>query len=171
MIWTVGHSTRPLELFIGILNSFSIRQLVDVRHYPGSRKYPHFNKNMLDQSLSGAGIYYEHIGSLGGRRKPKEDSENTAWRHPAFRGYADYMETEPFREGLTRLKELASVERTVYMCSEAVWWRCHRALISDQLKAEGWVVFHIMDMGKAQEHPYTAPAGIMEGKLTYKQKK
>ncbi len=167
MIWTIGHSTRTLEQFIGLLQSFAIKRLVDVRHYPGSRKYPHFNKGVLDQSLSGVHIHYKHIESLGGRRKAKENSGNTAWRHPAFRGYADYMQTEPFQQGMTQLEQLASKNRTAYMCSEAVWWRCHRSMISDLLKVKGWNVYHIMDIGKAKEHPFTAPARVVNGQLTY----
>lgn len=167
MIWTIGHSTRTLDAFIALLQSFSIKQLVDVRHFPGSRKYPHFNKDALRDSLSKVHIRYEHIESLGGRRKAKPDSLNTAWRHPAFRGYADYMETPPFGEGIHRLEQLGLHAKTAYMCSEAVWWRCHRALISDYLKAKGWEVQHIMDVGKAKEHPYTAPAKVVNGRLTY----
>jgi uncharacterized protein (DUF488 family) len=170
MIWTIGHSTRTMEEFIEMLQSFSIIQVVDVRHFPGSRKFPHFNKEALSHSLSKATIQYEHIESLGGRRKPKSDSENTTWRHPAFRGYADYMETPPFHEGILRLEQLAAKVKTAYMCSEAVWWRCHRSMISDLLKVKGWIVYHIMDVGKANEHPFTAPAKIINGQLSYRQK-
>ncbi len=166
-IWTIGHSTHTLEEFIAMLQSFNIQQLVDVRHFPGSRKFPHFNKELLSVSVNAAGIYYEHILELGGRRKVKPDSENTAWRHPAFRGYADYMDTDEFRAGMSRLKELGLQAPTAYMCSEAVWWRCHRSMISDVLKSEGWKVYHIMNVGVAKEHPYTAPAKIIDGKLTY----
>lgn len=166
-IWTIGHSTRSIEDFIAMLQSFNIQLLVDVRHFPGSRKYPHFNKEALATSLKDANIKYEHIESLGGRRKAKPDTLNTAWRHAAFRGYADHMETEEFKEGMARLRELAKETPTAYMCSEAVWWRCHRSLISDLLKSEGWIVNHIMDIGGSKEHPYTAPAKIINGKLSY----
>ena len=104
---------------------------------------------------------------LGGRRKANPDSKNTEWRHPAFRGYADYMETETFKEGMAALKKLALKQRTAYMCSEAVWWRCHRSMVSDYLKAAGWKVWHIMGIEKAEEHPYTAPARIVDGRLSY----
>ena len=167
MIWTIGHSTRTLEEFIELLHSFSITQVVDVRHYPGSRKFPHFNKDTLSGELANSHIQYEHIEQLGGRRKAKPDSPNTAWRHPAFRGYADYMQTAPFLEGIVKLEQLAKNARTAYMCSEAVWWRCHRSMISDYLKAKGWQVLHIMDVGKAKEHPFTAPARVVDGQLTY----
>jgi uncharacterized protein (DUF488 family) len=166
-IWTIGHSTRTLDEFIGMLHSFSITQLVDVRHFPGSRKFPHFNKEALGHSLTDAHIVYEHLESLGGRRKPRIDSPNTAWRHPAFRGYADYMETTAFKEGMLRLEQLGANANTAYMCSEAVWWRCHRSLISDLLKVKGWEVQHIMDSGKPKEHPFTAPARIINGQLSY----
>ncbi len=166
-IWTIGHSTRTIDEFIKMLQSFSIGQLVDVRHFPGSRKYPHFNKEALDSALSNVSIKYEHLESLGGRRKPRTDSRNTLWRHPAFRGYADYMETPEFSKGIGKLEALAMIANTAYMCSEAVWWRCHRSLISDLLKAKGWVVQHIMDVGKATEHPFTAAARIVDGKLSY----
>ena len=166
-IYTIGHSTRSQEDFITMLRSFDIRMLVDVRHFPGSRKYPHFNQDALRQVLVDAGIGYEHIVSLGGRRKARPDSHNTAWRHPAFRGYADHMETPEFHEGIKRLEALGRHSTVAYMCSEAVWWRCHRSMISDYLKAAGWQVLHIMDVDKASEHPYTAPARLENGRLSY----
>jgi uncharacterized protein (DUF488 family) len=150
-----------------MLKSFSIAKLADVRHFPSSRKFPHFNKEELKDTLANVGIEYEHIENLGGRRKARPDSLNVSWRHPAFRGYADYMETESFKLGVERLQQLAREEKTVYMCSEAVWWRCHRSMISDLLKVNGWIVQHIMDVGKAKEHPFTAPAKIINGELSY----
>jgi uncharacterized protein (DUF488 family) len=168
-IWTIGHSNRSIEVFIDLLKSFSIETLVDVRQFPGSKKYPHFNKEFLEQSLKGNNISYIHMIELGGRRKPQPDSPNSAWKHPAFRAYADYMESEEFKEAVTRLQKIASASATAYMCSEAVWWSCHRSMISDYLKANRWTVMHIMDMGKAKEHPYTAPARIVDGELTYRQ--
>lgn len=167
VIWTIGHSTRTIEEFIALLRSFGVAQVADVRHFPGSRKFPHFNAAALGISLSQAGIGYEHIASLGGRRKAEAGSPHTAWRHPAFRGYADYMQTPPFHAGILRLEQLAAAATTAYMCSEAVWWRCHRSMISDLLKVRGWAVRHIMDLEKAKEHPFTAPAKIVNGQLTY----
>jgi len=169
MVWTIGHSTKTLEEFIELLHAFSIKQVVDVRHYPGSRKFPHFNKEPFSQSLDKVHIQYEHIEALGGRRKAAMDSPHTAWRHPAFRGYADYMQTPAFREGIHQLEQLATKTPTAYMCSEAVWWRCHRSMISDYLKAKGWNVQHIMGIGNAKEHPYTAPARVVNGQLTYRE--
>lgn len=167
-IWTVGHSTRTLEEFIGLLRSFDITLAADIRSFPGSRRFPHFNSGNLQEALPGAGIGYMRIPELGGRRKVRPDSPNTQWRHPAFRGYADYMETSAFREGIEILTAAAHRRRTALMCSEAVWWRCHRSMVADYLKSIGWTVIHIMDTGKGQEHPYTRAARIVEGSLTYR---
>lgn len=169
IIWTIGHSTHTLEELVEMLNSFQIKMLLDIRSYPGSRKYPHFNKQALEVSIPEHHIQYLHLKKLGGRRKTNKDSKNTAWRHLAFRAYADYMETEEFHEGIEELQEIAIKQRTAYMCSEAVWWRCHRSMVSDYLKAHGWQVMHIMSTKKAEEHPYTAPARIVDGELTYLQ--
>ena len=167
LIWTIGHSTRTIDEFINMLQSFQIRVLVDVRNYPGSRRYPHFNQDALEISLAKHNVDYVHLKSLGGRRKPKPDSMNTLWRNEAFRGYADYMETDDFKEGVKQLQMLGDKSRTAFMCSEAVWWRCHRSLISDCLKSTGWTVMHIMEVGKAEEHPYTSAARLVNGVLTY----
>jgi len=166
-LWTIGHSTRSLNEFIALLKDNAIEVLADVRHYPGSRKYPHFNVEPLQHGLHQAGIRYEAFTELGGRRKVQFDSPNTAWRHPAFRGYADYMQTEAFREGIERLKALASKQRTAIMCSEAVWWRCHRGLVSDVFKLNGTRVLHIMGAGAPSEHPYTSAAHVADGHLDY----
>ena len=166
-IWTIGHSIHSQEEFIEMLKSFRIEVVADVRSFPGSRRVPHFNKEALEISLPQAGFQYIHIKNLGGRRKVQPDSKNISWRHPAFRGYADYMETDAFREGIDELKHIALLKRTAYMCSEAVWWRCHRSMISDFLKTEGWNVMHIMGVGKAEGHPYTQPARVVDGRLTY----
>ncbi len=166
-IWTIGHSIHPFEEFTAMLHSFNIELVADIRSFPGSRKFPQFNKETLQTTLPQNHIQYIHLKDLGGRRKVTPDSKNTEWRHPAFRGYADYMETDAFKEGVTALEKLASALRTVYMCSEAVWWRCHRSMVSDYLKSEGWIVWHIMGIEKAEEHPYTAPARIVNGRLSY----
>lgn len=166
-IWTIGHSTRSLDEFIAMLKSFQIESVADIRSYPGSRKYPQFNREALEISLTQNNLLYIHIKNLGGRRKPHPDSKNTAWRNTAFRGYADYMETDAFKEGIKELEGIASKDRTVYMCSEAVWWRCHRSMVSDYLKVNGWTVMHIMGIEKDEEHPYTSPARIVGEKLAY----
>ena len=155
-IWTIGHSTRDIDDFISLLDENGIKLLVDVRSLPGSRRYPQFNKEALANSLGQAGIRYEHFPELGGRRRPKSDSRNTAWRNLSFRGYADYMETEEFRKGVERLVDLANqVGSTAIMCAEAVWWRCHRSMISDYLKSRGVEVIHILDTNRTQPHPFT----------------
>jgi uncharacterized protein (DUF488 family) len=167
-IWTIGHSTRTIDKFISLLKEHGIKSLADVRLLPGSKRYPQFNKETLADSLSKAGICYEHFPELGGRRKPREDSPNTAWRNESFRGYADYMQTEEFGKGVRRLIDLAGeAGPTAIMCAEAVWWRCHRSLISDYLKARGIEVLHIMDANKTEPHPYTSAARIVGGKLSY----
>lgn len=167
-IWTVGHSTRSGEEFVQILLAHGVEVLVDVRTFPGSRRYPQFNRDALRESLQDAGIDYKHEPRLGGRRKARPDSHNSAWRNEQFRGYADHMETEEFRNGVRELLELASTKRVAVMCAEAVWWRCHRSLIADYLKAEGHEVIHILDEKKTEEHPYTSAARIVNGELSYR---
>jgi uncharacterized protein (DUF488 family) len=167
-IFTIGHSTRSLDEFLALLNSFQIEIVADIRSFPGSRKFPQFNKETLEITLPQNNVEYIHIKNLGGRRKVNPDSTNTSWRHPAFRGYADFMETPVFVEGIKELEQIALTKRTAFMCSEAVWWRCHRSMVSDYLKVAGWKVMHIMALGKAEEHPYTQPAKIVDDELTYK---
>jgi Protein of unknown function, DUF488/Hypervirulence associated proteins TUDOR domain len=166
-IWTIGHSTRTLEEFLDLLCENQIEILVDVRHFPGSARFPQFNKQELNHSLPAAGIHYEHLVELGGRRPANKDSHNIMWRNASFRGYADYMETPPFRDGIDRLLKIARTGRTAIMCSEAVWWRCHRSMIADDLKAKGAQVLHIMSPHKIQKHPYTSAAQLVNGRLSY----
>ncbi len=166
-IWTIGHSTRTITAFIEMLTAHKIEAVADVRRFPGSRRYPQFDQDALRASLADAHIAYEPFPELGGRRKPRPDSHNTAWCNASFRGYADYMETDAFRAGIARLLDLAGRERTAMMCSEAVWWRCHRALIADFLKAEGIQVLHILSASKTEVHPFTSVARIQGGRLSY----
>ena len=161
VIWTIGHSTNSMEAFLEMLQSFGIGALADVRRFPSSGQYPHFNQQEMEQWLAAAGIEYVWLPELGGRRRPRRDSHNTIWRNASFRGYADYMETEPFRDGMAHQRP------TALMCAEAVWWRCHRALIADYLKAIGIDVIHILSSTKSNSHPYTSAARIVGGKLTY----
>jgi uncharacterized protein (DUF488 family) len=167
-LWSIGHSTHVIDEFIGALQSFEIKVIADVRSFPGSRRYPQFNKENLDTSLAAAAIKYLHFPELGGRRRARPDSPNVAWRNETFRGYADYMETGAFREGIARLIAVAGSRRTAIMCAEAVWWRCHRSLISDYLKAKGVEVAHIMAAGKSEAHPFTSAARIVNGELSYR---
>lgn len=142
--------------------------LVDVRSFPSSKRLPHFNQRELSEALAAAGIQYLHVRELGGRRPARKDSPNTAWQNPGFRGYADYMETEPFRAGIDRLLEVAGSQPTAIMCAEALWWRCHRSLISDHLKVKGVVVTHILSATKTEPHRYTSAASIIDGELSYR---
>ena len=170
-IWTIGHSTHSLEEFVAMLHSFNIELVGDIRSFPSSRRFPQFNKEALEMSLPQSNIQYTHLMKLGGRRKVNPESKNTTWRNDAFRGYADYMETDSFVEGIKELAEIAQQQRTAYMCSEAVWWRCHRSMVSDYLKTDGWSVQHIMQIGKSTEHPYTQPARVVDGELSYRPEK
>lgn len=167
-IWTVGHSTRSGEEFTQILLAHDVEVLVDVRTFPSSRRYPQFNKAELAVALNKNQIDYQHEPRLGGRRRPRPDSHNSAWRNEQFRGYADHMESEEFKNGVRELLELASSKRVAVMCAEAVWWRCHRSLIADYLKAHGHEVIHILDEKKTEEHPYTSAAMIVDGELSYR---
>ena len=168
-IWTIGHSTRTIDEFISLLKENGIELLADVRVWPSSKRYPQFNKEALAESLNAQGVRYEHFPELGGKRKAKSDSSNTAWRNASFRGYADHMETEQFQKGIERLLVFGGeTGRTAIMCAEAVWWRCHRSLISDYLKARGVEVLHILGANKIEAHPYTSAARIVNGELGYR---
>ena len=167
IIYTIGHSTRTRAEFIGLIETFSIEVVADVRSYPRSRRYPQFNKESLLEELPLRQVLYLHLPALGGRRKASPQSKNTAWKNDAFRGYADYMETGEFKKGMDELEETGTRYRTAFMCSEAVWWRCYRSLIADYMKVNGWEVLHILNNKKAEEHPYTAAAKIVNGNLMY----
>ncbi|AZB07604.1 DUF488 domain-containing protein [Chryseobacterium sp. G0162] len=167
VIYTIGHSTRSLEEFIEMLKSFNIEVLADVRRFAGSKRYPWFSKENLEKVLHEHTIEYIHFEALGGRRKVQSDSVNSRWRNESFRGYADYMQTEEFTKAVEKLESIARTKTTAFMCSEAVWWSCHKSMISDYLKAKGWNVEHIMNIGKAEEHPYTAAARISDGQVFY----
>ena len=166
-IWTIGHSTRPLDELLALLAQYGIRSIADVRRFPGSRRNPQYGAAALQVSLARCDIEYHGLPLLGGRRRPVPNSPNTVWRNTSFRGYADYMETEAFSEGLAQLLELARQASTTLMCAEAMWWRCHRALIADALRVRGFEVVHILDECHAVAHPWTAPARIVDGRLTY----
>lgn len=166
-VWTVGHSTRPLAEFLALLAAFGLEAIADVRRFPGSRRYPHFAREALAATLAGQGIEYAWIPALGGRREPRPDSPNTAWRNLSFRGYADHIATTEFADGLEELLALAIRRRTAIMCAEAMWWRCHRAIIADVLRARGIDVVHVMDEKHAVPHPYTKPARLVDGRLSY----
>lgn len=166
-LWTIGHSTRPIEELIDLLSSFGITLLVDVRTIPRSRHNPQFNRETLPERLRRAGIAYRHEPSLGGLRRPRRDSTNLAWRNPGFRGFADYMETDEFEHGLDALEDLARRERVAVLCAEAVPWRCHRSLISDAWTARGHEARHILGAGRDQAHALSSHARIHGARVTY----
>jgi uncharacterized protein (DUF488 family) len=174
LIYTIGHSTRSLEMFVGLLDAHRVRQLGDIRTIPRSRRHPHFAIDALSVSLPRAGIAYRHFPGLGGLRKPRADSANTAWRHSGFRGYADYMATPAFEKAIEQLLEFASASAgggfeggTAIMCAEAVWWRCHRQLVADALVARGVDVRHISTDRAAPPHDLTDFARVNDGKVSY----
>jgi uncharacterized protein (DUF488 family) len=166
-VWTIGHSNRPLGDFLDVLDAQGIRCIIDVRRFPGSRRQPEYGREALRDSLAARGIDYLWLPSLGGRRKPHPDSPNDAWRNESFRGYADHMESAEFAEGFAAVLDAARRAPTVLMCAEALWWRCHRSMIADALQVRGIEVLHIMGAGEAAPHPYTAPARISGGRLSY----
>ena len=166
-IWTIGHSSRTLDEVLTLLREFDIQAVADVRRHPGSRRQPWFAREALENSLPVHGLEYRWMPALGGRRRPRPDSPNTAWRNDSFRGYADHLATAEFAGGLADLLDLAGLRRTALMCAEVLWWRCHRALISDVLKVRGIAVVHILGEHKVTAHPYTSAATVVDGQLSY----
>ena len=164
-LYTIGHSTRPLDELVALLRENGIERLADIRRYPGSRRYPHFSRDALAATLPQAGIEYIHVPQLGGRRKPREDSPNTAWRNEQFRAYADHMASEEFRDAVDNL--LASEQTTAVMCAEAVPWRCHRHLLADELVRRGIEVVHILGPGQTKRHEMNPHALVEGGHLIY----
>jgi uncharacterized protein (DUF488 family) len=165
-IYTIGHSTRPLDELIGLFRDHGVKRLADIRRFPGSRRYPHFSRESLANSLPKAGIEYVHVVELGGRRDALPDSPNTAWRNDQFRGYADHMSTAEFQNALDRL--LASDVPTAIMCAEAVPWKCHRNLVADELTRRGHEVIHILGPGASQRHVINPVARVVDGHLVYR---
>lgn len=168
MIYTVGHSTRSAETFLELLRAHRVAQIADIRAYPHSRRYPQFNRDTLAAWLNRNGVGYRHMPDLGGRRKPRRDSINTAWRHPAFRGYADYMQSDRFDGALEELLRFAAGGVTAVMCAEAVWWQCHRRLLSDALLVRHVPVQHILSAGEAKPHELSEFAREEQGRVTYR---
>ena len=167
VIYTIGHSTREIDEFVELLKLNKIEALIDVRKLPGSKKYPHFNQEELSISLGSAGILYIYLKELGGRRKANKDSINTIWKNKSLQAYADYMGTAEFLKGIDILLGHANKKRVAIMCAEALWWRCHRALIADYLKSIGVDVYHIMSATSNKQHPFTSAARIRDGQLFY----
>lgn len=166
-IFTIGHSTRSLEDLITMLKSFKVTRLIDVRTVPRSRYNPQFNKEALPDGLLRAGIGYLHMPDLGGLRHPKQNSPNTGWRNDSFRGFADYMQTEAFREGIDGLADFAKHETIAVMCAESVPWRCHRSLIADALQVRGIDVKHIMSRKSCKDHALTPFIKVRGLQITY----
>ncbi|HEV2318938.1 MAG TPA: DUF488 domain-containing protein [Verrucomicrobiae bacterium] len=167
LVLTIGHSTRPIEEFIRLLQAHEVECLVDVRTIPRSRHNPQFNTDTLPVSLKTAGIGYEHVPDLGGLRRALPDSVNAGWRNTSFRGYADYMQTSQFTKAVEKLIGLGKRRRLALMCAEAVPWRCHRSLIADALVARGIGVEHIMSLSRRQRHVLTPFAKVEGLRITY----
>jgi uncharacterized protein (DUF488 family) len=166
-LWTIGHSTRPIEEFVVLLQSHGIQLLADVRTIPFSRRNPQFHQESLAQSLREAVIQYRHMPALGGRRKTRPDSVNVGWKNQSFRGYADYMQTQAFWNAVRDLVGFGQSLRVAIMCAEAVSWRCHRTLIADALVIRSWTVHHIISASSLKTHTLTSFAKPDAGRLTY----
>jgi uncharacterized protein (DUF488 family) len=166
VVYTVGHSTRPIEDFLALLHREGIRVLIDVRAFPMSRRHPHFNRESLGTTLAANDVAYVHAPPLGGRRRPRANSHNTGWRNESFRAYADHMSTPEFREALENVIATALRDPTTVMCAEALPWRCHRWLIADALVARGCEVRHVLD-GSTDLHSLTEIARVVNGDVTY----
>lgn len=167
IVLTIGHSTRTLEEFIGLLRAHGATRVVDVRTVPRSRHNPQFDEALLPGSLKNTGLGYVHMPGLGGLRHAKRGSLNSGWRNASFRGYADYMQTPEFEQSLDELVQLANQERIVLMCAEAVPWRCHRSLIGDALVVRGIEVRDILSPTSEKPHVLTAMARVRGTKITY----
>jgi uncharacterized protein (DUF488 family) len=168
VLYTIGHSTHAIERFVELLAEHQVAVLADVRSFPGSRRWPQFNQAELACSLAQAGVEYRWFKLLGGRRHSvRPDSPHTGWTHPAFRSYADYTESAEFEAGLAELIAVATCVEIAIMCSEGLWWRCHRRIISDQMTVRGWQVMHIMPDGQLKPHSIPEFAQIIEGRLIY----
>ena len=167
LIFTIGHSTRTLEDFVGLLEAYGVRLVVDVRSIPRSRHNPQFNEESLSADLKESGIGYVRLKELGGLRHPKLDSQNKGWRNESFRGFADFMQTPEFEAGINELIKLAQDGPVAIMCAEAVPWRCHRSLIADALLVRGVSVEHIMTLKTRIEHSMTKWAHVNGKQITY----
>ena len=167
VVFTIGHSTRPIDEFIRLLRAHGVQRVIDVRRVPSSRHNPQFDRANLSPALHRARIHYRYLPGLGGLRKAARDSRNTGWRNASFRGYADYMLTAEFAAELDNLLATGRREQVAIMCAEAVPWRCHRSLIADALTARQIPVEHIMGPGKRQPHRLTLFARVEGERITY----
>jgi uncharacterized protein (DUF488 family) len=167
VLYTLGHSNTGLEEFLGLLAAHRVEAVADVRSYPGSRRHPHFGRVELETALSRRGIDYAWFPDLGGRRKPKRSSPHIAWQVPAFRAYADYMDTRTFAAALGEMLDWARGRQTSLLCAERLWWQCHRRLLSDRLLVQGHRVEHILSAEKREPHRLTEFLRVEEGRLFY----
>ena len=167
LVYTVGHSTHSFDAFVGMLAAHGVAAVADVRRFPRSRKFPHFNDDVLAATLLGRGIRYVPMGALGGRRRALKDSPNAGWRSEGFRGYADYMQRPEFAAAVEKLVAVAAEAPTAIMCAEAVPWRCHRSLIADAMLVRGWRVLDIMSESSATPHELTTFAKVEGMRITY----
>ncbi len=167
LIYSIGHGTRPIEEFVGVLREAEVRHVVDVRTAPRSRRHPHFDARELPSLLAGRGIAYTHLKGLGGWRRAAPDSPHVALRVPGFRGYADQFSSEAFARDYERLTAIAREARTAFMCAETQWWRCHRRILSDRLLTDGWSVVHLVRAGERSDHGLSPMARVVDGRLLY----
>ncbi len=168
VIFTIGHSTHPIEEFISLLKAHGIEKVIDIRSIPKSRHCPQFNKEVLKRSLKKEGIGYRHLKDLGGLRHTSKDSVNTGWINASFRGFADYMQTTDFERGMEKLEKAGLNKKCALMCAEAVPWRCHRSLVADALTIRKWKVFHIQSRKTAKRHKKTPFLKVKKGMLIYR---
>ena len=166
-IFTIGHSTHSFDELVALLRRHAIECVADVRAYPGSRRLPHFNRESLRAELPEHGIAYAHLPALGGRRRPQPGSANTGWENASFRAYADHLASSEFAGGLAALREIGEARPTAIMCAEALWWRCHRRLVSDALVVRGHRVLHVAADGTLGEHRLTGFAHVEGERVSY----
>jgi uncharacterized protein (DUF488 family) len=166
-VWSLGHSNRTWDAFEALLHAHGIKAIADIRAFPSSRRWPHFNREAMAERLAAADITYDWLPDLGGRRRSRRDSPHTAWTVDAFRNYADHMDTEEFQRGLDALLRVATDQPTAFCCAEALHWRCHRRLIADRLQSIGWHVLHIHDAKTAADHEYPPFLRVVDGRLLY----
>lgn len=166
-VYTIGHSNRPIEEFLALLREHGIERVLDIRTVPKSRHNPQFGQDQLPASLEAAGIGYAYIRELGGLRRAHRDTPNSGWRNASFRGYADHMQTQDFKEHVEEVADMAEVTRCALMCAEAVPWRCHRSMVADALTVRGVAVEHIINKGKTKPHTLTPFAHVEGTRITY----
>ncbi len=166
-VFTLGHSNRSIEDFLAILRAHRVQRILDVRRYPVSRKWPHFDAAPLAEAVAGEGADYVGLPELGGRRKPRRDSAHTAWREEGFRGFADFMDTPEFEAGLRKVLELSQGRRAALMCAEALPWKCHRSLIADALVVRGVEVLDVLSAREARPHRLPAFARHERRRIVY----